>query len=100
MMPIMEKKDILHLASLARIKITDAEAEALKIDIESVLAYVGVVSEIAAEAHLMKKVGPVYNVFREDVVTTEGDSYTDAVLKEAPHVKGRYLQVKKIIQQD
>ncbi len=100
MMPPMEKKDILHLATLSRIRITDVEAEALKKDIESVLAYVGVVSEIAADAYLTKKVGTVHNVFRQDEVTTHSGFYTNAMLKEAPHTKGRYIQVKKIIQQD
>lgn len=100
MMPRMEKKDILHLATLSRIRITDAEAQALKTDIESVLEYVGVVSEIAADAHLTKKIGPVFNVFRQDEVSNEPDSYTEAILKEAPHVKGRHFTVKKIIQQD
>lgn len=96
----MEKKDILHLANLSRIRITDEEAEALKTDIESVLSYVGVVNEIVADSQLLKKVGPVYNVFREDSITTEAGSYTDAVLAESPNPSGRYLQVKKIIQQD
>jgi aspartyl/glutamyl-tRNA(Asn/Gln) amidotransferase C subunit len=96
----MEKEDILHLASLSRIKITDKEAEALKSDIESVLAYVGVVSEIASDAYLTKKVGAVYNVFREDTVTNTGESYTEALLAEAPKVKGRHLMVKKILQID
>lgn len=96
----MEKKDILHLATLSRIRITDAEAEALKTDIESVIAYVGVVSEIAADSHLTKKVGPVYNIFREDEVTNKGESFTETLLVEAPHRKERYLEVMKIIQQD
>lgn len=99
-MPRMEKKDILHLATLSRIRITNEEAEALTSDIEAVLSYVSVVSEIAADAHLTKKVGAVFNVFREDEVTIPSDSFTEAILKEAPHVKGRHLKVKKIIQQD
>jgi len=96
----MEKKDILHLATLSRISITDAEAEALKTDIESVLSYVGVVSEIAADAYQTKTVGSVYNVFRADEVTNEADAYTEALLQEAPKSQGRYLKVKKIIEQD
>ena len=99
-MRFMEKKDILHLATLSRIRISDEEAEALKTDIESVLSYVSVVSEIAAEAHLTKKTGAVFNVFRDDVITNQSESFTKDILAEAPHVKGRHLQVKKIIQQD
>lgn len=96
----MEKKDILHLATLSRIRISDEEAEALKGEIESVLEYVSAVDDIAADITLTKKVGARYNIFRNDEVTNEGGSHTDVLLNEAPNVKGRHLQVKKIIQQD
>ena len=46
-MRLMEKEDIVHLANLARISITNEEAEALKNEIASVLAYVSTVNEIA-----------------------------------------------------
>lgn len=100
MMPCMEKKDVLHLAQLARIRISDAEADSLKGDIEAVLSYVSAVDDITADSNLTKKVGAVYNVFREDTVTTEGNEYTEALLREAPNVKGRHLMVKKILQMD
>lgn len=96
----MEKKDILHLATLSRIRISDEEASSLTKDIESVLEYVSEINSITADVSLTKKVGAVYNVFRDDVVQNEGGSYTDALLKEAPSVKGRHLQVKKILQMD
>lgn len=95
----MEKKDIQHLASLSRIRITDEEAEALKSDIESVLSYVSVINTLGGDG-LAKEVGARYNVFRNDVATNEGGAYTEAILNEAPSVKGKYLQVKKILQMD
>lgn len=100
MMPIMEKKDIVHLATLSRISISDDEAETLKADIESVLAYVSKVNDIAADASLTKKVGARFNVFREDEIRNERNAYTDALLREAPSVKGKHLTVKKILQMD
>lgn len=96
----MEKKDILHLANLSRIRINDEEAEALKSDIESVLAYVSQVNTIAADTSLTKKVGARYNIFRQDEITNEQGAFTDAFLSEAPNVKGRHLKVKKILQID
>ncbi len=96
----MEKEDIVHLAKLSRIRISDSEAEALREDIESVLAYVSEIDAITADTGITKTVGSVYNVFRQDIVTNEADSYTQAILQEAPNVKGRHLLVKKIIQQD
>jgi aspartyl-tRNA(Asn)/glutamyl-tRNA(Gln) amidotransferase subunit C len=93
----MEKKDILHLARLSRIAITDEEAEAFLPEIESILAYVGVVSEVATEASLTKKVGARYNVLREDVVTTLPETYSEKLLEAAPKRAGRYISVKKIL---
>lgn len=96
----MEIEEIQHLAKLARIKVTDDEAEALKTDIDSVLAYVSVVNEITAESGIAKKPGAVYNVFREDKITNEPGLMTEALLKEAPDRDGNYLKVKKILNTD
>jgi aspartyl/glutamyl-tRNA(Asn/Gln) amidotransferase C subunit len=100
MMPNMETKDIKHLASLARIRVTDTEAEALKKDIDSVLDYVSVVSSITAADGLTQKVGARYNVFRKDEIINEPGEYTETLLNEAPHRQGNYLKVKKILNQD
>ena len=96
----METGDIKHLASLSRIEITEKEAEDLKNDVEAVLDYVSVVSDITAEDGLDKKVGARYNVFREDEVTNEPGEFTEAIMNEAPSREGNYLKVKKILSQD
>jgi len=100
MMPVMETGDIKHLASLSRIRITEEEAEHLKTDIEAVLEYVSVVSEIASDESAAKKVGARFNVFRKDEVTNEPGSYTEEILSEVPNREGNYIKVKKIINQD
>lgn len=96
----MDKAEILKLGSMARIAISDAEAEDLGQDIEAVLAYVSVINEITAEAGVTKKVGPIYNVFREDAVTVEPGSFTEALMAEAPKVRKGRLEVKKILNTD
>lgn len=96
----MEKKDIMHLADLARVRISEKEAEAFTKEIDAVLEYVGAVNEITADVSLTKKVGARHNVFREDVVSNEADAYTEELLREAPHTSGRHLTVKKILQVD
>lgn len=96
----MEKQDIVHLARLARIRISEAEVDALQTQISDVLAYVSVIDEITAAADLTKHVGAVHNVFRADEVTTEPDTYTETLLAEAPHRHGRFLEVPKILNTD
>jgi aspartyl-tRNA(Asn)/glutamyl-tRNA(Gln) amidotransferase subunit C len=100
MMPRMEKEDILHLATLSRIQISDAEAESFRGEVASVLEYVSAVESITADSGITKKTGPVFNVFRADEVKNKPDEYTEALLAEAPKRKGRHLQVKKILQMD
>lgn len=96
----MELAEIKHLASLSRIRITDGEAQALKHDIDAVLAYVSVVSEITSTDSDTPNVGARSNVFRKDEVTNTPGSYSAALLAEAPAREGDYLKVKKILNQD
>jgi aspartyl/glutamyl-tRNA(Asn/Gln) amidotransferase C subunit len=96
----MQTEDIFHLASLARIRITQEEAQKLLGDIESVVAYVSEINAITADTQITKTVGARFNIFREDVVTNQENSNTETLLNEAPKVKGRHLLVKKILQTD
>lgn len=96
----MNKEDIFHLGSLARIKLTDEEADALKTDISGILEYVSTINKIVADTSITKEVGARYNVFREDSVTNDPESFTEALLNEMPEKKDRYLKVKKILNPD
>ena len=96
----MTKEEILHLCTLSRIKLSDQEAEKLNTEIEAILEYVSVVNDIVAEGDLTKVVGPVYNVFREDEVTSGPGEYTDALVEAFPDKQGQHLKVKKILNPD
>lgn len=93
----MEKKDIEHLAKLARIALTDDEANALATDITSILGYVNEIRDITGAHVGEKQVGPLYNVMREDVEDKEPGMYTEALLSAAPERQGQYFKVKKIL---
>lgn len=96
----MDKKQIQHLGTLSRIKLSDEEVERLPGEITSILDYVSTIDEVVKDGALKKEVGAVYNVFREDVVTNEPNAYTEDLLNEAPEREGRFLKVKKILNQD
>lgn len=92
----MQIKDVQHLANLARIDITDSEAEGLLGDLEAIISYVDQVTEV------MVKDGEIatpehHNVFREDTVTTERGQYTDALLAAAPDIQDGFVKVRKIL---
>jgi aspartyl-tRNA(Asn)/glutamyl-tRNA(Gln) amidotransferase subunit C len=94
----MTKEEILHLARLSRVRLTNEEAEHFQAEISSILAYVGTVSSIAAEGEGAPVAGTHRNIFRPDEITNEPEAFTESILAEAPQRQGRFLAVKKILQ--
>lgn len=93
----MTKEEILHLGELARIKLSDEEVSQFTTEIDAVLAYVSQINEIVADSEVTQVVGPVHNVFRDDVITNEPGEFSEAILAEMPKTDGVFLQVKKIL---
>lgn len=96
----METTDVRHLARLARIAITEAEATQFTSEIEAILQYVSDVQAVAGTEAVEPTVGPVHNVLRADEVTNEPDQYTEVLLAAMPETDGRFMKVKKILNQD
>lgn len=88
-------KDIKKLADLARIDISDSEAENLTGEMDSILEYVGQIKD--AGGSIQKIVPDLHNVMREDVATNTGGEYTEDLLNSAPSREGKYFKVKKIL---
>lgn len=95
----MKREEIEHLGTLARIGLTDAEADALASDISSVLEYVSDINEIATQ-DTATSTGALQNVMREDGEPHESGVYTEDLLAEAPTRHEQYIQVKKILKND
>ncbi len=101
MMQHMKNEDIEHLATLSRIKLNEAERSEFSEEITAILDYVGTVQDIVGdEADEIPKVGVRHNIFRDDIVTNQPDSFTEEILAEMPRKQGRYLEVKKILKTD
>jgi aspartyl-tRNA(Asn)/glutamyl-tRNA(Gln) amidotransferase subunit C len=92
----MQLQDIKHLAILARLDISDEEAEGLLHDLEATLAYVDQVTK-APVSGMETSVSEHRNVMRDDVVTTQTGSYTDALISAAPMSQDGFVKVKKIL---
>lgn len=92
---MISKEDIKNLANLARIEVSDSEAEGLTSQIDSILGYVGQIQNSTGDVKM--DVSKLRNVMREDIVTNNSDEYTEKLLNNAPSREGRYLKVKKIL---
>ena len=88
-------QEIKHLADLARIEMTDTEAEKMTNDVDSILEYVGQIKEVSGDS--AQTVPKLRNVMREDITTNKPGEYTEALLQNAPSREENYLKVKKIL---
>jgi aspartyl-tRNA(Asn)/glutamyl-tRNA(Gln) amidotransferase subunit C len=95
----ISKEDIKKLADLARMDVSDAEAQSLGGEMDAILGYVAQVSEITGEAGILSTdqgEGGV-NVMREDEVLHESGEFSKELIGEFPDKEGDYLKVKKIM---
>lgn len=94
----MTKPDIKALLRLARIDISEEEAEKLASDSEKILGFVEQVQKAHGEgAGVEPALSTPFNVFRDDVNPHESGMYTDAILANVPSREGNYVKVKKIL---
>lgn len=94
----VSKKDVHHVANLARLQLTDAEAEDLKKDMNQILGYIDTLNEIDTDhveplEHVIEFTSPA---FRKDEAG-EPASHEDA-LKNAPDADTDYFRVPRVIE--
>lgn len=99
---MIEKSDIEKLANLARISVTEDEAEGLSKDIGAVLGYIESLQEISGfegDDH-MRAHSEAQNSLRSDTEAHEPGKYTEALLAQAPDSEKGFFKVKKILSTD
>lgn len=94
----MNKDEVMKLAKLARIEISEKEAESLTGEFESILGYVSEVKKATSSGTTISpSANGGKNVMREDAQSHESGEYTQTLLEQAPAREGDYIKVKKII---
>lgn len=94
----MKREDIAHLATLARIELSETELQNLGAELSSIMSYVGVISDMSADnADMTPVLGARHNIFRDDEIQNIAGEYTADLVAEMPRSEGPYLKVKKIL---
>ena len=95
----VSKKDVDYIKELARLRVSEEEAEGLVKDLNSILKYVDQLNEGDTDAGEML-VNPLYieNVYREDVV--ESSLTSEDFLMNAPERVEDYLKVPSVIDRE
>ncbi len=93
----LTREDVLKLAQLARLKLTDAELSNFAAEITSILDYVEQLNNVDISGlRPTNQVTGLANAWREDKCVDYGYDL-DELLKNVPNVKGRYIQVGRMI---
>jgi len=93
----IKREEVLHLARLARIALSDAEIDPIQKKLSQVLDYAKQLDRLNTDA-----VAPTVHVLdtgtplRDDIVHPFGD--TEALLKNAPDRAGDFLRVSRILE--
>lgn len=90
----MKKEDVAHLASLARLDLSDNELENYASTFTKILDYVGHVSEVTGDVSAL---GWSINQFRADAEPHDTGLFTSDIIREAPDQQGDYVKVQKIL---
>jgi aspartyl-tRNA(Asn)/glutamyl-tRNA(Gln) amidotransferase subunit C len=93
----LTRDDVLKLARLARLDLTDEEAEAFRKEMSAILQYVALLD--AADTTGLEPTSQVTglkNVMREDEVRDYGVSRDD-LLRRVPHVQDGHIKVNRMI---
>jgi len=90
------KKEVEHVANLARLTLSDEELEVMTGQLDTILSYVDKLEELdTSNVEVTTHVFSITNAFREDLVT-ESLSRSES-LANAPLQNGESFQVPKII---
>ena len=93
---MLTKDQVIKIAQLSRIALTDAEVEKFQKDLSTVLEYVEELKNVNTDGigEVFEVTGLV-NVQREDKVVDHGNQ--QAIFSQAPEMKDGYFKVKAIL---
>jgi aspartyl-tRNA(Asn)/glutamyl-tRNA(Gln) amidotransferase subunit C len=93
----LTRDDVLHLAQLARISLSDDEVDEFSDELSAILQYVEQLSAVdVTDLKPTNQVTGLTNVMREDVIKNYGYAPLD-LLKNVPHVQDNQIKVKRMI---
>ena len=94
---MIDRKDVEHVARLARLALTDAELETMREQLNGILAYIDKLNELdTANVEPTSHAVPMVNVMRDDV---EAPCLPrDEALANAPDRSGEFFRVPRIIE--
>ncbi|MEA3449541.1 MAG: Asp-tRNA(Asn)/Glu-tRNA(Gln) amidotransferase subunit GatC [Patescibacteria group bacterium] len=94
----LEKKDIEHIANLARLELSEAELKKYGGQLSDVLSYVDQLQEVNTDdVEPTAQVTGLENVWQEDKIEIWDDAERKNTLKQAPKIEKNQIKVKRVL---
>uniref|UniRef100_A0A7C2S672 Aspartyl/glutamyl-tRNA(Asn/Gln) amidotransferase subunit C n=1 Tax=Archaeoglobus fulgidus TaxID=2234 RepID=A0A7C2S672_ARCFL len=89
-------RDVYHTAELAKIEITEEQAEKFRKEFEKIIDYFNILDEVEEDVEPTFHVLPITNVFRDDV---EGECLSqEEALSNATHKEEGYFRGPRVVE--
>ena len=89
----LTKEEVLHVAHLARISVTDEDVEKYKVQLKQILDEINRINEINVDDGILISPTENKNVYRED----KGIDEDVDILKNVPKKSGNYIEIKRFV---
>lgn len=95
----LTKKEVEHIAKLARLELSEEELNKYGEQLSAVLEYINQLEEVDVEGvEPTAQVTGLTNVWREDEARDCPEEEREAALNEAPDLEGRQIKVKRVLE--
>ena len=93
----LSRDDVLKLAALSKLRLSDEEVEKMRTELSEILNYVEMLNEVdVADLEPTYQVSGLKNVYRADEVKDYGYKIED-LLKNAPAIQDGQFKVKRVL---
>lgn len=92
---MISREEVIHIAKLARLELTEQEIEKMQKDLSSILDYFNVLNKVKTKP--AKMVSNKENVLRKDESLPENNNSAGDLINAAPDKKDGYIKVKQIL---
>ena len=89
----LTREEVLHVAHLARIDVTEEDINKYKIQLKQILAEITRINELDVDGDILISPTDNKNVYREDIGIQENVD----VLRNAPKKSGNYIEIKRFV---
>lgn len=95
---MISREEVLHIAKLARLELTDSEIEKMQKDLSGILDYFNILKAIDVKDNkIINEFLPIDKATRKDIAISQKREVVERLIAASPDKKDDYIKVKAIL---